>query len=138
MAKYSRKKNWCFSAPHLLKTSKSANPEAALPLLMAKFKPGFLLRILWCSSQSGNHPKNNLVKFGYIIIHMKVGKRAESLYIPGYLLEGFIIHWQFGILKIWQIWAIFFPWKILLIDRNRIILFRSLNQPSKEITHSVT
>jgi hypothetical protein len=34
------------SAPHPLKTSKLANPEAALPLLTAKFKPGFLLRIL--------------------------------------------------------------------------------------------
>jgi hypothetical protein len=37
-------------------------------------------------------------------------------------------HWQFGNFKffeIWQIWAIFFPWNILYIHRNHIILFRS-------------
>jgi hypothetical protein len=31
---------------------------------------------LWCS-QSGDHPENNLVKFGYIL-EMKVGKRKEK------------------------------------------------------------
>jgi hypothetical protein len=39
------------------------------PYLLDKFtfahtRPGFLLRILWCS-QNGNHPENNLAKFCY-------------------------------------------------------------------------
>jgi hypothetical protein len=43
---------------------------------------------------------------------MKVGKRAESFYIPGYLLESFIKHWQFGIkknLKSGKLGPFFFP-----------------------------
>jgi hypothetical protein len=32
---------------------------------------GLFLRILWCNAH-GNHPKNNLAKFGYII-DVKVG-----------------------------------------------------------------
>jgi hypothetical protein len=43
---------------------------------------------------------------------MKVGgkKKTESFYILGYLLELTI--------KIWQIWAIYFPWKILSIGQT--------------------
>jgi hypothetical protein len=44
--------------------------------------PGFLLRILWWS-QSGNHPENDLAKFGYIL-DMKVEKKPESFYVLGY------------------------------------------------------
>ncbi len=40
------------------------------------WKAGFLLRILWCS-QSGNHPQNNLAKFGYIL-NMKVQKKKKK------------------------------------------------------------
>ncbi len=53
---------------------------------MHRSKPGFLLRILWCS-QSDKHPKNNLAKFGYIL-NMKVGKKEKQNHtIFGYLLE---------------------------------------------------
>jgi hypothetical protein len=52
--------------------------------------PGFLLRDLWWS-QSGNHPENDLAKFGYIL-DMEVEKKTESLYVLGYTF----------------IWAIFF------------------------------
>jgi len=49
--------------------------------------------------QSGNHPENNLGKFGYIL-DIKVGQKPKSFYILGYLLEL--------VIKIWRIWAIFF------------------------------
>ncbi len=37
---------------------------------------GFPFRILWCS-QSGDHPENNLVKFGDIL-DMKVAKKKQN------------------------------------------------------------
>jgi hypothetical protein len=40
---------------------------------------GSLLRILWCSQSHGNHSKNILAKFGYIL-DMKVEKK-KSFYI---------------------------------------------------------
>jgi hypothetical protein len=45
----------------------------------------------------GNHPKNNLAKFGYII-DVKVGEKqkTESFYVLGYLLELIIKTWEFG------------------------------------------
>jgi len=63
---------------------------------LIRIKPGSFLRILWCS-QSGDHPENNLAKFGYIL-DMKIGKRkTESFYILSYLLELIIKIWGFGI-----------------------------------------
>jgi hypothetical protein len=47
------------------------------------------------SCWSGNHPQNNLAKFGYIQV-MKVAKKAkkpESLFILGYLLPIIKIWW---------------------------------------------
>jgi len=49
-------------------------------------------------SQSGNHPENNLAKFGYII-DMKVEKNIGSFYILGYLLEVIVRLWQFQIFE---------------------------------------
>jgi hypothetical protein len=54
-----------------------------------------------CYSQSGDHPKNNLAKYGYIL-DMKVGKKRgkkkfkKSFHILGYLLELIIQIWRFG------------------------------------------
>jgi len=42
------------------------------------FRVGFLLRILLCS-QSGDHPENDLAKFGYIL-HIKVPKKNPSIF----------------------------------------------------------
>jgi hypothetical protein len=50
---------------------------------------GFFLSILWCN-QSGNHPENNLAKFGYIL-DMKVGKKkkkTEYFFILGWNLSS--------------------------------------------------
>jgi len=46
---------------------------------MLPYKWGLLLRIL-SFSQSGDHPKNNLAKFGYIL-DMKVGKKIFLGYL---------------------------------------------------------
>jgi len=50
----------------------------------------FSVRILWCT-QNGDHPENNLAKFGYILFRKqakpKKKKKTESFYIFGYLLE---------------------------------------------------
>ncbi len=72
-------------------------------------QPGFLSGIWWCS-QSGDHSKNNLAKFGYIL-DRKVERKKESLYILGYLLELIIKIWQFGffILRSNK-FGPFFPW----------------------------
>jgi hypothetical protein len=40
---------------------------------------GFLLRILLCS-QSGDHPENNLAKFGYIL-DIKVENKIPSIFL---------------------------------------------------------
>jgi hypothetical protein len=77
---------------------------------------GFLLRILWCS-QSGDHPENNLAKFGYML-DMRVAKNQ----IPSvFLATDLNLTWKSGdylkknfkkkkkkIFKIWQIRIIFF------------------------------
>jgi hypothetical protein len=58
---------------------------------------GFHLVRILCCSQSGNHPENNLAKFGYIL-DMKVGKqkrkKTDSICTLGYLLELIIKIWQ--------------------------------------------
>jgi hypothetical protein len=61
-------------------------------LWVLPYKWGVLLRIL-SSSQSGDHPKSNLAKFGYIL-DMKVGKKP--------FLATYTYH------KIWRIWDFFF------------------------------
>ncbi len=55
---------------------------------------GFLIRILWCS-QSGNHLKNNLAKFG-LPTRYESRKEMESFYILGYQPCELII-------KIWRL-----------------------------------
>jgi hypothetical protein len=80
-----------------------------------------LLRILWCN-QIGNHPENNLAKFGSIVKY--VGRKKKNRFPLGYLLEVMI-----NILAIWKFQKIrnlatlghFFPWKILCIGRNPIL-----------------
>jgi hypothetical protein len=57
----------------------------------ALYLPGFLLRILWYS-QSGNHPKNHLAKFGYAQDMKVFFFKAESFYIFGYLLGTYHIN----------------------------------------------
>jgi len=49
---------------------------------LIRIKPGSLLRILWCS-QSGDHPENNLAKFGYIL-DMKIEKQNPSIFLATY------------------------------------------------------
>jgi hypothetical protein len=50
----------------------------------------------------GNHLEDNLAKFGYTLyIYESKKPKPESLYGLGYLVEI--------IIKIWRIWAIFFP-----------------------------
>jgi len=102
------------------------------------------LRILWCS-QSGDHPGNDLARFGYII-DMKVFFffKTESFYILGYVLKVIIRLWQFGIflnLKCVK-FGPFFPWKILLcISRNHIFQVGNLAKiynPGKENAASNT
>jgi hypothetical protein len=39
---------------------------------------GFLLRTLWCTTQSGGHLENSLAKYGYIR-DMKVGKKKSGI-----------------------------------------------------------
>jgi hypothetical protein len=63
--------------------------------------------------QIGNHPENNLGKFGYIL-DIKVGQKPKSFYSLGYLLEL--------VIKIWRIWAIFFHKKSFVLDK--IIFFK--------------
>jgi len=53
--------------------------------------------LLWWS-QSGDHPENNLSKFGYIL-DMKLAKKTESFDVLGYLLEFIIKLWRFGFLS---------------------------------------
>jgi hypothetical protein len=74
--------------------------------------------------QSGNHPENNLAKFGYIL-DMNAGQKPKSFYILGYLLEL--------VIKIWRIWAISFHENSFALDK--IIFFKSkieANSPVKE------
>jgi hypothetical protein len=47
------------------------------------------LRILSCS-QSGDHPENNLAKFGYMLDMKVEKKRTISMLSRGYLLEVII------------------------------------------------
>jgi hypothetical protein len=77
------------------------------------FRAGFLLRILLCS-QSGDHPENNLAKFGYIL-DIKLEK-IKSFSILRYLLELFIKIWRFEkkILAKFGEFKSFFPLKILV------------------------
>jgi len=61
------------------------------------------LRILWCS-QSGDHPENNLTKFGYMI-DMKVGKKNNILlysWLPFGSYHKTLATWKKKI-EIWQI-----------------------------------
>jgi hypothetical protein len=62
-------------------------------LWVLPYKWGLLLRIL-SSSLSGDHPKNNLAKFG-CILDMKVGKKNP--FLATYIYQ-----------KIWRIWDFFF------------------------------
>jgi hypothetical protein len=92
-----------------------------VPLKTLTNVPWFLLRIFWCS-QSGNHPENNLAKFGYII-DMKVEKNIGSFYILGYLLEVIVRLWQFQIFEfqnLANLGHLLFPWKIPCVGRNHI------------------
>jgi len=70
----------------------------------------FFLRILW-HSQSGNHSKNNLAKFGYIL-DMKVEKKKTRILLYFWLPTGTyhknLAIWKIKVLKIWRIWVIFF------------------------------
>jgi hypothetical protein len=67
-------------------------------------------------------------------------KIKESFYILGYILELIIKIWQSGTFfffsKIWQIRAIFFPWKFLCIGWNHIlqveIWWNFTNWPKKQ------
>jgi hypothetical protein len=76
--------------------------------------------ILWCS-QSGNYPKNNLIKFGYII-YMKVKRKFQnpSIFLATHLLEVIIRLWQFGIFYIWNLANLGHLWEILCVSRNHI------------------
>jgi hypothetical protein len=51
-------------------------------------------------SQSGDHPENNLAKFGYIL-DIKLEK-IKSFYILGYLLELIVKIWRFEKKKLFQ------------------------------------
>jgi hypothetical protein len=91
---------------------------------------GFLLRILWCI-QNGDHPENNLAKFGYRL-DMKVEKKNRILLCSWLRMRTY--H------KNLAIWIYFcskssefgpnFPWKILCIGRNHIFQFE--DSPVKE------
>jgi hypothetical protein len=58
--------------------------------------------------QSGDHPENNLAKFGYILFR-KQGKpnNTESFSIFGYLLEVIVEIWRYLEFSFFKIWAIF-------------------------------
>ncbi len=91
---------------------------------------------MW-DSQSDDHRKNNLAKFG-CIIDMKVEKKTKSFYNLGYLLEVIIRLSQFGknIIQKSGKFGPLFPWKFLCICQNHI--FRSKfgkNSPLKETLH---
>ncbi len=77
---------------------------------------------MWCS-QSGDHPENNLAKFGYIL-DMKGGKQTESFNILGYLSELIKRMWwfdfkQFTFSKLFE-FETSFPRKFLRIGWNHI------------------
>jgi len=79
----------------------------------------FLLRIL-CCTQSGNHPENNLAKFGYII-DMRIAKNDGIFlysWLPSRSYRKTLEIWKF---EIWQIFTTFSPWKILCIGQNHIL-----------------
>ncbi len=91
--------------------------------LLSVYGPGFLLRILW-HSQSGDHPENNLAKFGYIV-DMKVRNFffKKNFYILGYLSGRYpktLTIWNFLKFEIWQIWVNFPIEKVLCIGWNHL------------------
>jgi 5-methylthioribose kinase len=62
--------------------------------------------------QSGDHPENNLAKFGYILFRKqgkqkKKKKNTESFSIFGYLLEVIVEIWRYLEFSFFKIWAIF-------------------------------
>jgi hypothetical protein len=100
---------------------------------------GFLLRVLWCS-QSGNHPKNNLAKFGLPTRYESSKRNGILLYSWLPTLELIIKIWKLGKKKIFKKssksgkFESFLPWKILLLYVE-ITFFRSKfgeNSPAKE------
>jgi hypothetical protein len=86
---------------------------------------GFLLRILWCS-QRGNHPKNNLAKFGLPTRYESSKRNGILLYSWLPTLELIIKIWKLEkknlqkIFKIWQIWVISSMKNPFVICRNHI------------------
>jgi len=56
------------------------------------------------------------------MLDMKVEKKTESFYIPGYLLELLIKNmaiWEKKKIEIWQIW-VFFSWNFFVKGRNHV------------------
>jgi hypothetical protein len=81
---------------------------------------GFLLRISWCT-QSGDHPENNLAKFGYII-DMKIAQN-NKIFLYSWLPSGSYYKtleiWNFFNSKSGKFGLFFFPWKVLCISQNQ-------------------
>jgi hypothetical protein len=76
--------------------------------------------ILWCS-WTGNHPSDDLARFCYIL-DLNVGKKPQSFYILGYLLELSRKSGNLGFSFLWNLANLnhFFPWKIHCIGENHI------------------
>jgi len=93
-----------------------------LGTLVCHIRAGFLSRILWCSQSNDIDLKNNLAKFGYILIRKK---KKKKIFLYSWLPTG-TYH---KILAVWNLFlkksgecGSFFPWKILCVGRNHIFL----------------
>ncbi len=81
----------------------------------------FVFSILWCS-WSGDHPYDDLARFGYIL-DMKVEKKLETFKFL-FLATYWNFSWKSGDLDsifvgTWRIWVLYFStWKILSVGRN--------------------
>ncbi len=81
----------------------------------------FFFSILWCS-WSGDHPYDDLARFGYIL-DMKVEKKLETFKFL-FLATYWNFSWKSGDLDsifvgTWRIWVLYFStWKILSVGRN--------------------
>jgi hypothetical protein len=79
--------------------------------------PRVFFSILWCS-WSGDHPWDDLARFGYIL-DMKVEQKKSKILPYSWLLMEVII-------KIWRFRIIFFKiWRIGVISSMKMSLYRS-------------
>jgi hypothetical protein len=89
------------------------NPQICPPNLRQKTdrfpkRPSFLSQhdcTISGPRPSGDHPENNLAKFGYIpYMKVKINKNEGSFYILSYLMEHINEIWRLKIMAIGNIW----------------------------------